>query len=70
MSKRAHLNKKDITAFISIVLLMIAGLIYGFSTLKTDTVDGPKVEITGGMTDECKKIWLEKGEEEAVKNGC
>lgn len=63
MSKKVNLSKKDITAFISIVLLMIAGLIYGFSTLKTNTVDGP-------MTDECKKIWLEKGEEEAVKNGC
>jgi hypothetical protein len=42
---------------------MIGALAYGFSTVKTNTVDGP-------MTDECKKLWLEQGEEVAVKNGC
>ena len=32
--KKVQLNKKDITVFIAIVLLMISGLIYGFSVVK------------------------------------
>jgi hypothetical protein len=63
MSKKVKQSRKDIFAFIAIVLVMIGALAYGFSTVKTNTVDGP-------MTDECKKLWLEQGEEVAVKNGC
>ena len=70
MNKRVQQSKKDIFAFIIIVLLMVGGLVYGFSIVEVGTVDGPKVDNSGMMTDECKKIWLEKGEEEAVKNGC
>jgi hypothetical protein len=66
MNKKVQQSKKDIFAFIAIVLLMIGGLAYGFSVVKFDTVDGPKET----MTEECKKLWLEQGEEVAVKNGC
>jgi hypothetical protein len=65
-NKKVQLNKKDITAVITIILLMVGGLVYGLSALKTDTVDAPN----GNMTEECEKLWLEQGEEVAVKNGC
>jgi hypothetical protein len=65
-NKKVQLNKKDITAVIAIILLMVSGLVYGLSALKTNTVDGPKES----MTEECKKLWLEQGEEVAVNNGC
>jgi len=65
-NKKVQLNKKDITAVIAIILLMVGGLAYGLSALKTNTVDGPKES----MTEECKKLWLEQGEEVAVNNGC
>jgi nitrate reductase cytochrome c-type subunit len=66
MSKKVKQSKASVFVFISIIAVMIGVLAYGFSVVETDYIDGPKER----MTEECKKLWLEKGEEEAVKNGC
>jgi hypothetical protein len=66
MSKEIQESKASIFVFISIIAVMIGALAYGLSAVKTDYVDGPKES----MTEECKKLWLEQGEEVAVKNGC
>ena len=66
MSKEIHQSKASIFTFISIVLVMLGVLAYGFSVVETDYIDGPKES----MTEECKKLWLEQGEEVAVNNGC
>jgi hypothetical protein len=66
MSKELPQSKASIFVFISIIAVMIGVLAYGFSVVELGTVDGPKET----MTEECKKLWLEQGEEVAVKNGC
>jgi hypothetical protein len=66
MSKEIQESKASIFVFASIVLVMLGVLAYGLSAMTTDYVDGPKET----MTEECKKLWLEQGEEVAVKNGC
>ena len=66
MSKKVKQSKASVFTFISIVLVMLGVLAYGFSVVETDYIDGPKER----MTEECEKIWLEQGEEVAVKNGC
>jgi uncharacterized protein YpmB len=66
MSKKLHQSKASIFTFISIVLVMLGVLAYGFSVVETDYINGPKER----MAEECKKLWLEQGEEVAVKNGC
>jgi hypothetical protein len=68
MSKKVKQSRKDIFAFIAIVLVMIGALAYGFSTVKTNTVDGPKDD--GQMSEECKKLWKKGGERYAEENGC
>jgi len=70
MSKEIHQSKASIFVFISIIAVMIGVLAYGFSIVEIDYIDGPKVDNSGMMTEECKKLWLEQGEEVAVKNGC
>jgi hypothetical protein len=70
MSKELPQSKASIFVFISIIAVMIGVLAYGFSVVELGTVDGPKVDNSGMMTEECKKLWLEQGEEVAVKNGC
>ena len=66
MSKEIHQSKASIFVFISIIAVMIGALAYGLSVVEIDYIDGPKET----MTEECKKLWLEQGEEVAVKNGC
>ena len=70
MSKELHQSKASIFVFISIVAVMVGVLVYVLSVVNLGTVDGPKVDNSGMMTEECKKLWLEQGEEVAVKNGC
>ena len=66
MSKELQQSKASIFVFISIIAVMIGALVYGLSVVETGYIDGPKET----MTEECKKLWLEQGEEVAVKNGC
>jgi len=66
MSKEIQQSKASIFVFTSIIAVMIGVLAYGFSVVEIDYIDGPKES----MTEECKKLWLEQGEEVAVKNGC
>ena len=70
MSKELHQSKASIFVFISIVAVMVGVLVYVLSVVNLGTVDGPKVDNSGMMTEECKKLWLEQGEEVAVQNGC
>jgi hypothetical protein len=70
MSKELQQSKASIFVFISIIAVMIGVLVYVLSVVNFGTVDGPKVDNSGMMTEECKKLWLEQGEEVAVKNGC
>jgi len=66
MSKELQQSKASIFVFISIIAVMVGVLVYGLSVVETGYIDGPKET----MTEECKKLWLEQGEEVAVKNGC
>ena len=66
MSKELQQSKASIFVFVSIIAVMIGVLVYGLSVVETGYIDGPKET----MTEECKKLWLEQGEEVAVKNGC
>lgn len=68
MSKELQQSKASIFVFISIIAVMIGALAYGLSVVELGYIDGPIVD--NEMTEACEKLWLEQGEEVAVKNGC